>query len=200
MNDLATRRGLKLSTLEAAGIERVDSGWLQGWYAVPYRCATGIHKWRYSNPTPGEYPKMRDDPGAKFHLYNPLSLGPGEPEVWFAEGEFDTLCLVEAGLPAIGIHGIQNIPDEEEEDGPADDSVDNRASRFNPNWRYLFTGTQVVVMFDNEEKSWAAGRKLANLLEGEVFDRWGDYGDINEWYLGDRVGMLKTLARYRWST
>ena len=198
MNDLATRRGLKLATLTDAGIERVDSGWLRGWYAIPYPSATGVHKWRYSNPTPGEYPKLRDDPGAEFHLYNPLGLGPGEPEVWFAEGEFDTLCLVEAGLPAIGIHGIQNIPDDTDD---AAEETEERASRFNPNWKYLFSGSRVVVMFDNEEKSWAAGRKLANLLEGEVFDRWNDeYGDINEWYLGDRVGMLKTVTRYRYMT
>ncbi len=153
------------------------------------------------NPQPGEYPKLRDDPGASFHLYNPLGLGPGEPEVWFAEGEFDTLCLVEAGLPALGIHGIQNIPDNDDDsddEAPADSS---RASRLNPNWRYLFTGSRVVVMLDNEEKSWAAGRKLANLLEGEVFDRWDDaYGDINEWWIGNRVGMLKTLTRYRYMT
>ena len=201
MNELAQRRGLKLSTLTAAGIERIDSGWLEGWYAIPYPNATGIHKWRYSNPQPGEYPKLRDDPGASFHLYNPLGLGPGEPEVWFAEGEFDTLCLVEAGLPALGIHGIQNIPDNDDDsddEAPADSS---RASRLNPNWRYLFTGSRVVVMLDNEEKSWAAGRKLANLLEGEVFDRWDDaYGDINEWWIGNRVGMLKTLTRYRYMT
>ena len=201
MNELAERRGLKLSTLEDAGIERVDSGWLEGWYAIPYPNATGIHKWRYSNPVPGEYPKLRDDPGARFHLYNPLGLGPGEPEVWFAEGEFDTLCLVEAGLPALGIHGTQNIPDDDEpEAADASEGVEgaSQASRFNPNWKWLFTGSRVVVMLDNDEKGWPAGRKLAKLLEGEVFDAWDDYGDINEWYLGDRIGMKKTLSRYRW--
>ncbi|KKM02964.1 hypothetical protein LCGC14_1779220 [marine sediment metagenome] len=197
MHELAQRRGLKVATLEAAGIERIDTGWLDGWYAIPYPNATGVHKWRYSNPTPGEYPKLRDDPGSRFHIYNPLRLGPGEPEVWFAEGEFDTLCLVEAGLPALGIHGTQNVPDED----PKAEEDKTRSSRFEPGWKWLFAGTKVVVMFDNDESGWPAGRKLAHLLDGEVFDRWDDdYGDVNDWWIGDSAGMKEAISYYRWMT
>ena len=199
MNDLAARRGLKLSTLEAAGIERVDGGWLDGWYSIPYPNATGVWKVRYSNPTPGEYPKMRDDPGAKFHIYNPLGLGPGEPEVWFAEGEFDTLCLVEIGLPALGIHGVQNIPDSNADVDAGGVEGASKSSRFEPAWKHLFLGSRVIVMLDNDDEGWKAGRKLAELLRGEVFDRWDDYGDINDWYRGDKRGIRDAIERYRWS-
>ena len=200
MYDLAARRGLKLSTLEDAGIERVDGGWLDGWYSIPYPNATGVWKVRYSNPTPGEYPKMRDDPGAKFHIYNPLGLGPGEPEVWFAEGEFDTLCLVEIGLPALGIHGVQNIPDSDAEMAAGDVERASKSSRFEPAWKHLFLGSRVVVMLDNDDEGWKAGRKLAQLLEGEVFDLWNDdYDDINDWYRGDKRGIRDAIERYRWS-
>ena len=196
LTDLAEARGLKHETLEDAGIERIDTGWLAGWYAVPYRNATGIWKWRYSNPISGGYPKMRDDPGARFHIFNPLRLGPGEPEVWFAEGEFDTLCLVEAGLPALGIHGAQNIPAPDSEN----DSESSRSSRFDPNWKWLFVGTRVVVMLDHDEEGWKAGRKLAALLEGEVFDSWNDdYRDINEWWIADSRGMRNAISQYRWA-
>jgi hypothetical protein len=192
---LAKRRGLRLETLEAAGIERIDTGWLAGWYSIPYPNATGVWKSRYSNPTPGEYPKMRDDPGARFHIYNPLGLGPGEMEVWFAEGEFDTLALVEAGLPALGIHGTQNVP---EVDAEGEDS--SRPSRFRPEWKWLYRGSRVIVMLDNDEEGWKAGRKLAALLEGEVFDLWDDdYGDINDWWIGDPKGMKNAISRYRWA-
>lgn len=203
MHDLANRRGLNVETLTTAGIERVDGGWLDGWYSIPYPNATGIWKVRFSNPVPGEYPKMRDDPGAKFHIYNPLGLGPGEPEVWFAEGEFDTLCLVEAGLPAMGIHGVQNVPDPVE----GDDEVagESRSSRFEPAWKHLFLGSRVVVMLDNDEAGWKAGRRLAQLLGGETFDRWdegstngGPYNDINDWWLGDRRGMKQAISEFRW--
>jgi hypothetical protein len=202
MKELAKRRGLKRETLEDAGIERIEGGWLDGWYAVPYYNATGTWKWRYSNPVPGDYPKMRDDLGARFHIYNPLRLGPGEPEVWFAEGEYDTLCLVEAGLPALGIHGAQNVPDT---DGEGSDEAP-RSSRFDPDWSWLFMGSRVVVMFDNDDEGWKAGRKLAHLLEGEVFDNWDDgstsggpYRDINDWWLGDKRGMKNAISRYRWA-
>ena len=208
MNELAARRGLKLSTLEAAGIERVDGGWLDGWYSIPYPNATGVWKVRYSNPTPGEYPKMRDDPGAKFHIYNPLGLGPGEPEVWFAEGEFDTLCLVEIGLPALGIHGVQNIPEVDSGERNTNNDLQgvDRSSRFQPAWKHLFLGSRVIVMLDNDDEGWKAGRKLAELLRGEVFDRWDEgsangepYGDINDWYRGDKRGLRDAIERYRWS-
>ena len=204
MNDLAERRGLKLSTLTDAGIERVDGGWLDGWYSIPYSNATGVWKVRYSNPTPGEYPKMRDDPGAKFHIYNPLGLGPGEPVVWFAEGEFDTLCLVEIGLPALGIHGVQNIHDpkndERNTNGDLQGVDSQRTLGFQPGWKHLFLGSRVIVMLDNDDEGWKAGRKLAELLRGEVFDRWDDgYGDINDWYRGDKRGIRDAIERYRWS-
>ena len=42
-----------------------------------------------------------------------------------------------------------------------------------------------------------------NVYSNQLPEHWvpfcDEYGDINEWYLGDRVGMLKTLARYQWS-
>ena len=200
---LAEARGLKRETLEDAGIERIDTGWLEGWYAIPYRNATGIWKWRYSNPVAGEYPKMRDDPGARFHIFNPLRLGPGEPEVWFAEGEYDTLCLVEAGLPALGIHGAQNIPDSTDQ---GENEAANKSSRFDPDWKWLFVGSRVVCMLDNDDEGWKAGRKLAALLEGEVFDLWdegsandGPYRDINDWWRGDPRGMRNAISQYRWA-
>lgn len=194
MNELAERRGLELATLTDAGIERVDGGWLDGWYRIPYPNATGIWKWRYSNPNPGEHPKIRDDPGAQFHIYNPLGLGPGEPEVWFAEGEFDTLCLVEAGLPALGIHGTANVPDPKH----VDEESQPRKSRFQPGWKHLFLGSRVIVMLDNNEAGWKAARKLAALLEGETFDRWDDYDDINDWWIADKKGMKNAISAYRW--
>jgi hypothetical protein len=189
--DLAERRGLKLETLEMAEIVEVTEGQRAGWFEVPYANATGYWKSRYSNPVPGKHPKMLDEKGATFHLYNPLRLGPGEDEVWFAEGEYDTLTLIEQGLKAIGIHGVTNVGSEDK-DGKI------KEGRFRASWRALFTGT-VYVMFDNDDDGWKHGNMLARILEGETFDRWDDrYEDPNEWHQNDPDGLRNALMDYRW--
>lgn len=183
---LATERGLKESTLRKAGIKLHQEHPYQGWWEIPYPHRNGIWKRRYRNPTPGARPKYKDEPGAQFHLYNPLLLGPNEEEVWFAEGEFDTLCLVEAGVPAIGIHGVSNVGDE------------SREGRFRNEWRLLFEDTLCVVAFDRDEAAREPQRLLASALKGEVFDDWDiDYNDLNEWYRGDADGFRARVAGYR---
>ena len=183
---LAVERGLKESTIQKAGITLHDEHPFDGWWRIPYPHRQGIWKYRYKNPTPGARPKYKDEAGAKFHLYNPALLGPNEEEVWFAEGEFDTLCLLEAGVPAIGIHGVSNVSDGE------------REGRFKSQWRLLFEDTLCVVMFDNDEAAREPGRLLANALNGEVFDDWdSQYADINDWYRADPEGFRDRVGAYR---
>lgn len=184
---LATERGLTLDTLEDAGVELVtgDSPYA-GWWRIPYPHLNGVWKYRYRNPDPSGKPKYKDEPGASFHLYNPARLGPGEDEVWFTEGEFDTLCLIELGIPAIGIHGVANVA--------ADDKKEGRWLRA---WNLLFEDTLCVTMFDNDEHGRQPGRVLAAQLNGVVFDEWDDrFGDVNDWMLGDRDGLARSVYRF----
>ena len=190
LQELADARGLKVETLEWAGIQLVRSGRYEGWFAVPYPNATDTWKVRYSNPQRGERPKMLDEPEATFHLYNPGRLGPGTPEVWFAEGEFDTLTLAELGLDTIGIHGVANVEDTEDEDR----EVDPRQEA----WAILFEGSRVVVAFDNDDDGIRAGRRLARGLGGIVFDQWDDnWNDLNDWYAGDPDGLDRAIDSFR---
>ena len=189
LRDLAKQRGISHNVLRAAGI-RPDSGsgGHPGWWRLPYPHRTGSWKTRYRNPDPNGRPKYLDDTGQSFHLYNPLRLGPGEEEVWFAEGEFDTLALIDQGLRAIGIHGVANVADDEDE----------APSRFRRSWKSLFDGTLCVVMFDQDDAGAKAGRRLARFLEGEVFDDWdGSYGDVNDWHHDDPDGLADALRGYR---
>ena len=190
---LAAERGISEGVLRAAGIH-VDAGGrgYDGWWRLPYPHRSGVWKTRYRNPDPKGRPKYLDDPGAEFHLYNPLGLGPGEDEIWFTEGEFDTLALIDQGLKVIGIHGVSNVrdPDEDEQDG--------QPSRFRKSWLHLFTDTLCITMFDNDDEGRKAGRRLARGLDGEAFDEWPDgYGDVNEWHRDDPTGMARALYRYR---
>ena len=190
LQELADARGLRGETLAWADITRVDSGRYAGWFAIPYPNAIGTWKVRYSNPQRGERPKMLDEPEATFHLYNPGRLGPGTPEVWFAEGEFDTLTLAELGLDTIGIHGVANVEDTEDEDR----EVDSRQEA----WAILFEGSRVVVAFDNDDAGIRAGRRLARGLGGIVFDQWDDnWADLNDWYAGDPDGLDRAIDSFR---
>ncbi len=190
LEELADERGLDTQTLEWAGIRYVEGGRYDGWFAIPYPNATGTWKTRYANPEPGARPKLLDAPGATFHLYNPGRIGPGTAEVWFAEGEFDTLTLAELGLDTIGIHGTENVDDDEDEDR----EVDPRQEA----WSVLFEGSFVVVAFDNDDPGLRAGRRLARGLGGIVFDEWDDdHGDLNDWYQADPEGLDRAIGRFR---
>lgn len=189
LDSLAEQRGISVRVLAAAGIQPDDgSGQHRGWWRLPYPHRTGVHKVRYRNHDPEGVPRYLDDKGAKFHLYNPLRLGPGEEEVWFAEGEFDTLALIDQGLKAIGVHGVSNVLDEE----------DGGDRGFRKEWALLFEDTLCITMFDNDDAGRVAGRKLARGLNGEAFDEWdNDYGDANDWHKADPDGMARAIADYR---
>ncbi len=193
LEELADARGLRIETLEWAGVSRVSSGRYEGWFSIPYRNATGTWKVRYSNPERGVRPKMLDEPNATFHLYNPGVIGPGAPEVWFAEGEFDTLTLAELGLDTIGIHGVANVAEDMGED-EVPDQVDPRKEA----WAILFDGSRCIVAFDNDDDGLRAGRRLARGLGGVIFDQWDDnYNDINEWYADDPTGLDRAIDSFR---
>ncbi len=144
---LAQIRGISRRVLEDAGIRRENDGR----YSIPYPHRSGVWKIRYYRPDSDE--KYRDLPGAAFHLYNPLKLGPGEEEIWFAEGEFDTLALIDQGLSAMGVHGVTNIRKDraEEEKDSEEEDPEKEKRGFRKSWQLLFADTLCVVMFDNDE-------------------------------------------------
>ena len=197
---LAKERRINESVLKTAGIYVEDEGRYEGWFAIPYPHRSGQWKIRYRNPDPGARPKYLDGPGATFHLYNPLLLGPGEDEVWITEGEFDTLALIDQGFPAIGIHGASNIaqkPQKGEEEDEVDEDEES-TGRWHRSWNLLFEDTDTFVIFDNDEAGRYPGRKLARALNGTAFDNWDDeYGDVNEWHAADPSGLARALYEFR---
>jgi len=191
LDTLAALRGISRNVLEQAGIRKENDGR----YSIPYPHRSG--QWKTRHYDPNSQPKYRDDPGAVFHLYNPLKLGPGEEEVWFAEGEFDTLALIDQGLAAIGIHGVGNVKKDRAEEEKDSEEEDDGKRGFRRTWQLLFADTLCIVMFDNDDKGRPAGRRLARGLEGEVFDGWGDYKDANEWHRADATGLGAAIDRFR---
>ena len=197
---LADLRGIGIDVLRAAGIRTEPRGRkYAGWWGIPYPHRTGTWKHRYYDPNPGGKKRYRDDQGADFHLYNPLRLGPGEDEVWFAEGEFDTLALIDQGFKAIGIHGVSNVKTTAELEKDTDPGEAEKEGRFKRSWQLLFQDTLCITMFDNDDKGIGPGRQLARGLDGVAFDAWENgYSDVNDWHKADPSGLGDALNRFRY--
>jgi len=119
---------------------------------------------------PDGYPKYEGPKGMASHLFNPLGLGPGTDEVWIAEGEFDTLSLVVAGIPAVGVLGAGN---------------------FNRHWQLLFEHAEIVIAFDNDDAGHKGAGKLAQLWEPGQVSRFdpSPYEDLNDFFRQNRAGF-----------
>ena len=124
----------------------------------------------------GCHPKYSAPRGSASHLYNPLGLGPQSPEVWLAEGEFDTLSLVCAGIPAVGILGADNFKEE---------------------WWLLYLGAEIVLALDPDPKGRETMDRMSMILDAKqnrysIFDP-SPYSDLNEWFEKDRRQFEKAV-------
>ena len=181
--EFANSRGLDPDFLAEHGVHLAgDSEQKPGWIAIPYPHLSGVWHVRFRNPGV-DGPKYWAAPGSGTHLYNPLHLGPNADEVWFAEGEFDTLSLIAAGYPAIGIPGA---------------SIAKKV--FASEWRLLFDTAQVVVGFDPDETGEAAAVRFGQAFapRSTIFERYPEgVADWNDWWRQDPDGMKESLERFR---
>jgi len=177
---LAEARGLTLDTLEGAGVY-VD--WEQenahdfppGSHPVwfPYRNLTGVWYERQRRWIDNDSkPKYLSPPNGKAHLYNPGLAGPGSDPIYFAEGEIDTLTLIESGRDAVGVSG---------------------AGAFDIRWADLWQYSTVVIVFDGDQTGQDFAAKLAGLFPPENVHVWtpppGE--DINSLYQRDALNVLE---------
>ena len=110
------------------------------------------------------------------------------------------MCLIESGVPAIGIHGVSNISytDDELLAAAAGEGMPRQERGFRNDWLLLFEDTLCVVAFDQDEAAVEPQRRLAAALKGEQFDDWDTrYTDFNDWYRGDPEGFRARIAGYR---
>lgn len=173
LESFATSRGFSAQTLEKYGI-RVEDGVV----VIPLLGRNG-HVWYEREHRPGGQPKYLSPKGVEPHLYNPLGLGPHSTEVWLAEGEFDTIALIEAGAPACGVLG---------------------ANSFYSPWVHLFSGARIVLAFDPDDAGRQAADKIAGLFGQlttvDVFDIPPPHGDINDWWKADPSGLRRAVLEF----
>lgn len=121
---------------------------VRGFISVPYLSPTGVLSMRFRRPPDSEAPMKYWSPkGTRTRVYNTNALlNPGH---WLAicEGEFDTIAATQAGIPAIGIPGVQS---------------------WAPYMRNMLSGfSRVLVLADNDDAGQgnAFGEMIAEQLE-----------------------------------
>lgn len=138
-------RGISVATLESAGVYWVDGDD----YAVrvPYPHMSGYwYERKMLDPRlrgTHQGPKILSPSGGEHHMYNPLRLGPNAGLVIYAEGEYDTLSLIDAGFPAVGNQG---------------------ADTFKLGWCRLFSGAVNVIAVDADEAGHDTARKMQRFM------------------------------------
>ena len=140
-------RGISTETLEEAGVWWQDGDNYP--VQIPYRNYEGEWYTRVmcdprSNPAP--QPKVLSPKNAEYHMYNPLRLGPNADIVFFCEGEYDTLSVIDCGFDAVGSQGTNT---------------------FNPVWARLFGGAINCIAFDGDTAGVKASRTLRKFISNQ---------------------------------
>lgn len=177
--DIVTEyRGISVETLEACGVywEETDE-----WYPVrvPYRHKYG--EWyerklidpRKRDDMPKGKTKVLHPAGKPPHLYNPLRLGPDADILFFCEGEYDTLSVIDAGYKAIGNQG---------------------ASSFNRTWARLFGGSTNIFAYDGDSAGRKSAAEMAHIFKevgnSALILDVGDDRDLNQLHQEGWLGEL----------
>jgi DNA primase len=96
---------LGLVTSPLAGDEQY-----RGRLVIPYLAPAGVVNIRFRCAQAHEcegHPKYLSREGAGTNLFNVLDLKKDSPFICVAEGEIDTMSLSLAGLPAVGVPGVE---------------------------------------------------------------------------------------------
>ena len=165
-------RGISVATLEEAGVWWKDDDNYP--VRVPYRNLSGEWYTRVMwNPALAREsgPKVLSPKNAEYHLYNPLRIGPNAELVFFCEGEYDTLSVIDCGYPAVGSQGTNT---------------------FNPVWARLFGGAINCIAFDGDVAGVNASRTLRKFFKDQgsyayIVQTNEDY-DLNDLH---QQGILK---------
>ena len=173
-------RGLVLEIAAKAGLHYPQEGEYAGMLAIPYQKRHG-GVWTTRYKTGHDKPKYLSEAGAPFHLYNPQHLGPPDDQIWFCEGELDTLILWQYGVPAVGLGG----------------STMYQHPMFAQAFSLLFNRAEIIVATDNDSAGDAAYNDLCNVY-GQQTKRLlipEGISDVNDWHLEDSKGLEKAIAR-----
>lgn len=164
-------------------IERYHLGWTGAGYegrytnciSIPYLTGTGeLRGVRFRRLDDGQ-PKYLHIKSHKGHLFNVGSVK--HHRVYLTEGEFDALILEQMGLPAVGVPG---------------------AEAFKQEWKWLFVGNDVRIIFDADDAGKQAAGQLNRLLRGVAEEtqvvRLPEGEDVSSLYRQNKDTLLQILG------
>ena len=153
----------------------------EGWISIPYFTALDICVgFKFRRLDDGK-PKYGAPIGQKAHLYNVPAVMEDANRIVICEGEFDTIIMNEAGIPAVGVPGV---------------------AAWKPFYSKLFTGFDVVyIVGDNDEredKDTNPGQEFSRRVASEVLNSQiiilPPGQDITEFYLTNGADALRGLV------
>lgn len=144
--------------------------------SIPYLTGTGALRgvrFRRLDGTP-KYDAVK---GEKAHLFNVGSVK--HHRVYITEGEFDAIVLEQLGYPAVGVPGATNFKEE---------------------WKWLFIGNDVRIIFDGDDAGKKAARRIAHDLrrvtEGLEVIELPIGADVSDLHLDDPGQLIELIKNY----
>lgn len=134
--------------------------------AIPYLTGTGSIRGVRFRRLGDTQPKYLHVKSHKGHLFNVGSVK--HKRVYLTEGEFDAIILEQMGLPAVGVPG---------------------AEAFKEEWKWLFVGNDVRIIFDGDD----AGRNAAGQLN-RLLRRVADETQVVKLPDGEDVSSIYTRS------
>lgn len=145
----------------------------RGRLAIPYITRSGVVSMRFRAIPPDDSPaKYLSLPGDPPRLFNPLDLDRREPFVCITEGEFDAITAHQAGLPAVGVPGVQ---------------------AWGSFWPRMFDGYETVyILADNDDKGQGAAfaEKVASQVPNSRVVLMPEGHDVNSYVLAEGPDAL----------
>lgn len=121
----------------------------------------------------GDKPKYLTEPGDRPRIYNTVALTAASPIVGITEGEMDAISATLAGLPTVGIPGV---------------------NAWEPYWSAMFLGYERVFIFtDGDEPGRNFGKKLASQLPNASVVHLPDGEDVNSVLVNSGAEGVKSL-------
>ena len=153
----------------------------QGWISIPYFTALDICVGFKFRRLDDMKPKYGAPIGQKSHLYNVVATMENTYRIVICEGEFDTIIMNEAGVPAVGVPGV---------------------AAWKPFYPKLFSGFDVIyIIGDNdtrEDKDTNPGAEFARRVASEVLNsqivQLPPGMDITDFYLAEGKEALTNLV------
>lgn len=150
-----------------------------GKVSIPYLTRSGPVAIRFRRGPDGEGPKYWQAPGTNITIFNVNELVKRSRWIAVCEGEIDCITAVQAGIPAIGVPGVNAWKD---------------------HYSTLFEGYErVIILADNDDKGQGAefAGKVAKEVPAPAIIKLPEGEDVNSFYVKHGAQELRALLKMK---